>query len=120
MLFVLATFPACAPAVRDHDVASAPPRDRTVRVSARDFGRGVAVRVGDVLVVAPPADYDQWDLAFSSEVLRSLNTENGRRRPPAGGWTSAVMGAGTTDVSLQPFVGQAGTVPRFVVTVTAR
>ena len=120
MLLVVSTASACAPAVRDHDVAAAPSPDSAVRVTARDFGRTIAVRVGDVLIVERPADYDEWDLAYATEVLRSLNTESGRRRPPAAGWTFAVIGAGTTDVALSPWVGQGGTVPRFVVTVTAR
>jgi hypothetical protein len=118
MLLALSTALACAPSVRANDPAT--PSDRTVRLSSRDFGRTVSVQVGDVLVVPRPANFDEWDLAFSNEVLRSLNTGDGRRRPPADGWTFAVVAAGTTDVSLTPFSAQGGNVPRYVVTVTAR
>lgn len=120
MLLAVITTSACAPAMQRAEADPAPDADRTVRLSRRDFGRAVQLRVGDVLVVPRPAEYDEWDLAFAPEVLRSLNTEDGRRRPPADGWTFAVVAAGTTDVSFTPFVGQGGTVPRFVVTVTAR
>ena len=79
------------------------------------------MRVGDVLKVARPADYDEWDLAYSNDVLRSLNTEEGRRRPPADGWTFAVVARGSTDILLTPIVNRGGTpnVPKFVLTVTA-
>lgn len=102
--------------------ATAPSRDRTIRVGQEQFGTTVDVRVGDVLAVAKPANYDEWDVAFSGDVLRSLNSTEGRRRPPADGWTFAVIGRGTTDVSLTPFLPRGGTpnVPRFVVTVTAQ
>lgn len=120
LVLLAAAASGCAPAVRERDVAAAAPRDPSVRITARDFGGTIAVGVGDVLVVERPANYDEWDLAFSAEVLRSLNTESGRRKPPAGGWTFAVTGAGTTDITLTPFVGRGGNVPRFVVTVTAR
>jgi hypothetical protein len=119
MLLALSLASACAPAVRAND-PSAPATDRTVRLSTRDFGHIVTLHVGDVLVVPRPGNFDEWDLAFSTEVLRSLNTEDGRRRPPADGWTFAVVGAGTTDVSFTPFAAGGGAVPRFVVTVTAR
>jgi hypothetical protein len=105
-----------APA-RDHAAA----RERTVRVTAADFGREITVHVGDVLRIARPADYDEWDVAYSSDVLRSLNTDEGRRRPPADGWTFAVIARGSSDISLTPASSEGRTpnVQKFVVTVTA-
>lgn len=99
-----------------------PAVERTVRITASDFGSEVAVRAGDVLRVERPAQYDEWDLAYSTEILRSLNTEEGRRRPPADGWTFAVIARGSTDILLTPSAsgGGAPNVPKFVVTVTAR
>jgi hypothetical protein len=111
---------ACSTAARSVPAAAAP-GERTIHVTRSQFGSEITVRVGDVLKVARPADYDEWDLSFSDDVLRSLNTEAGRRRPPADGWTFAVVACGTTDISLAPFVSRGGTpnVPKFVITVTA-
>jgi hypothetical protein len=111
---------ACSTAARNFPAAAAP-GERTIHVTRSQFGSEITVRVGDVLKVARPADYDEWDLSFSDDVLRSLNTEEGRRHPPADGWTFAVVARGTTDIALAPFVSRGGTpnVPKFVVTVTA-
>jgi hypothetical protein len=100
----------------------APAPDRTVRVAAAQFGTEITVRVGDVLVVERPANYEEWDVAFSSDVLRSLNTDQGRRTPPANGWTFAVVGIGSTDLTFTPHLPKVGTpnVPRFAVTVTVQ
>lgn len=119
LLAVLST--SCASAVQATRTSDYVDADRTVRVTRDRFGGSVDVRVGDVLVVERPADYDEWSLAFSTEVLRSLNTEEGRRRPPADGWTFAVIAKGTTDLAITPYVPRGGTpnVPKFVVTVTA-
>ena len=122
-LIVLAVsmFAACAPAARAQRDSRAAP-DRTVRVSENDFGTVIDVRVGDLLKVAMPADYAEWDVAFSSDVLRSLNTDSGRRHPPADGWTFAVVAVGTTDIAVTPRISGSGTpnVPKFVITVAAR
>jgi hypothetical protein len=101
---------------------TAPSADRTIRIGPGQFGTTVTVRVGDVLAVERPANYDEWDVAFSGDVLRSLNSAEGRRRPPADGWTFAVIARGTTDLSLTPFIPRGGTpnVPRFVVTVLSQ
>jgi hypothetical protein len=98
------------------------PPERTVRLGAGDFGRDISVRVGDVLRVDRPANFDEWDVAYAAEVLRSLNTDEGRRRPPADGWTFAVIARGTTDLLLTPIVSRGGTpnVPKFTVTITAQ
>jgi hypothetical protein len=120
-LLLLSLTAGCTTAARTHE-SSTPATDRTVHIDQKDFGTEVFVRVGDVLAVARPASYDEWNLAFSTDVLRSLNTEEGRRRPPANGWTFAVVGRGTTDLALTPFAPRGGTpnVPRFLVTVTAQ
>lgn len=120
-LILSITGAGCSMAARTRD-ASAPTADRTVRITTTQFGTEVTVKVGDVLVVERPANFDEWDLAFSSEVLKSLNTTEGRRTPPANGWTFAVIAHGTTDLTLTPQVAKGGTpnVPRFVVTVTAQ
>ena len=115
---------ACSTAARarDNGAATAHAAERTVRVRAEDFGGEVRVRVGDVLRVERPADYDEWAIAYSSDVLRSLNTEQGRRRPPEDGWTFAVVARGSTDLSATPVPATGGTpnVPKFVVTITAQ
>lgn len=111
----------CSTVSRARESAPTPP-ERTVRLGARDFGRNITVRVGDVLRVDRPANYDEWDVAYAAEVLRALNTDEGRRRPPADGWTFAVVARGTTDLLLTPIVSLGGTpnVPKFVVTITAQ
>jgi hypothetical protein len=118
LLFMVAV--GCSSAARNVPTAAAP-GERTIHVTRTQFGSEITVRVGDVLKVPRPADYDEWDLAYSNDVLRSLNSEEGRRRPPADGWTFAVVARGTTDISLTPFVTRGGTpnVPKFVLTVTA-
>ena len=101
--------------------ATAPTAGRTVRITASQFGSDVMVRVGDVLKVERPADHDTWTVDFAREILRSLNTAEGRRTPPPDGWTFAVVGSGTTDLVFTAHVSRGGTpnVPRFVVSITA-
>jgi hypothetical protein len=101
--------------------AVAPAAGRTIRVSAAQFGTSIMVRVGDVLKIARPASHETWTLDFSRDVLRSLNTEEGRRTPPADGWTFAVVGTGTTDLAATAHSPRGGTgnVPRFVLSITA-
>jgi hypothetical protein len=121
MLIVSLAAAGCTAAARAPE-ASTPAPGRTVRVTAAQFGPKVTVRVGDVLKIEPPAPFDRWTLDFSREVLRSLNTEEGRRTPPADGWTFAVVGAGTTDLAFTAHTSQGGTpnVPRFVLSITAQ
>ena len=111
----------CSTVSRTRDNVPVPP-ERTVRIEAQDFGKDITVRVGDVLRVDRPANYDEWDIAYAAEVLRSLNTDEGRREPPIDGWTFAVVARGTTDLLLTPVVSRGGTpnVPKFVVTITAQ
>jgi hypothetical protein len=101
--------------------AAAPVAGRTVRVTAAQFGSGITVHVGDVLKVERPADYGTWTVDYSQDILRSLNTAEGRRTPPPDGWTFAVVGTGTTDVVFTAHVTQGGTpnVPRFVLSITS-
>jgi hypothetical protein len=100
--------------------AVAPARGRTVRVSASQFASPVTVRVGDVLKVQRPAEFDRWTVDFSRDVLRSLNTAEGRRTPPADGWTFAVVGSGTTDLvfTAHPPTGTSPSNPRFILSIT--
>jgi hypothetical protein len=111
----------CSTMSHTRDSAPLPP-ERTVRIEAQDFGKDITVRVGDVLRVDRPANYEQWDVAYADDVLRSLNTDEGRRQPPADGWTFAVVARGTTDLLLTPIISRGGTpnVPKFVVTITAQ
>ena len=121
LLFVLSIAGAsCTMAARAPGTAAG--ADRTSRISASQFGSDVSVRVGDVLVVERPAEYDEWNVDFSGDVVRSLNTEEGRRKPPPDGWTFAVIARGTTDLAFTPHLSRGGTpnVPRFVITVTAK
>jgi hypothetical protein len=101
--------------------AAAPAPGRTVRVTASQFGSPVSVRVGDVLKVERPADYEGWTVDFSRAVLRSLNTDEGRRTPPADGWTFAVVGSGTTELVLSAQSPRGPTAPRrrFVLSIVA-
>ena len=111
---------ACSTAAARPD-AVAPAAGRTIRVSASQFGSSIRVRVGDVLKVPRPANHDAWTLDFSRDVLRSLNTDEGRRTPPTDGWTFAVVGTGTTELAVTAHGSGSGTpnVPRFVLSITA-
>jgi hypothetical protein len=102
--------------------AAAPAAGRTVRVAASQFGSAITVRVGDVLKVERPAAFETWTVDFSRDVLRSLNTEEGLRTPPADGWTFAVVGAGTTDLVVTAHPEKGGgtpNTPRFILSITA-
>ena len=120
MLIVSFAAAGCTAAARAPEAS--PARGRTVRVTAAQFGPTVVVRVGDVLKVERPAPFERWTVDFSRDVLRSLNTDEGRRTPPPDGWTFAVVGAGTTDLAFTAHTSQGGTpnVPRFVLAVTAQ
>lgn len=111
---------SCALAPRSQEVASRP-AERTVHIAASQFGSTVTVAVGDVLKVQRPASYNEWSVDFSHDVLRSLNTEEGRRNPPGDGWTFAVVRRGTSDIAVTPApTGGTPNVPRFIVTVSAQ
>jgi hypothetical protein len=120
VIFLTIAGPACTVAAGRPD-AVAPSRGRTVRVAASQFGSGITVRVGDVLKVERPAEFDTWTVDFSRDVLRSLNTDEGRRTPPADGWTFAVVGVGTTDLvfTAHPAAGGTPSNPRFTLSITA-
>ena len=92
-----------------------------MRVAASQFGSAITVRVGDVLKVERPADFETWTVDFSRDVLRSLNTEEGRRTPPPDGWTFAVVGTGTTDLAFTAHGPSGGrpSNPRFTISITA-
>ena len=118
---VVLSIAACGCRAAAAPEAAAPARGRTVRVTASQFGTSISVRVGDVLKIERPAEYDTWTVDFSSDVLRSLNTAEGRRTPPPDGWTFAVVGAGITDLVFTAHPSRGGTpnVPRFVLAITA-
>ena len=117
LTLVLTTAAGCSLAVGSSDTA-APAPGRTVRVSSGEIGSTIRVRVGDVLKVERPANYDAWNVEFSRGVLRSLNTNEGRRTPPADGWTFAVVASGSTQIVFTP-EGARGNTRRFLLTIDA-
>lgn len=120
-LFVVLMFASGCTVAAGRPDAVAPARGRTVSVSAAQFASPITVRVGDVLKVERPAEFDSWTVDFSRDVLRSLNTAEGRRRPPPDGWTFAVVGSGTTDLvfTAHPATGTSPSNPRFILSITA-
>ena len=120
MLLLVVYLSACVPAAHSTREPADAGRERTVRITEREFGTEVTVSIGDILAVSRPADFAEWDVAFASEVLRSLDTAADRRRPPATGWRFEAIDEGTTDIAFTAYVAGRGNVPRYIVTITVR
>jgi hypothetical protein len=100
---------------------SASTSGREIVVSAEQWGRGVSARVGDVIRVAPPASYDEWNVHASSDVIRALDSAERQRRPGSEGWRFESVRTGTAELSFVPFVGDgAPSQPRFTLSVVVQ
>jgi hypothetical protein len=84
-------------------------------IAPGDFGGSVSVRVGDVLVVRPPMNAAQWQVAYDSVFLEFQGTSDNLSHPDANGWTFHVVRAGETSLTVTPVMRGGPNPPRFSV-----
>jgi hypothetical protein len=84
-------------------------------IAPGDFGGSVSVRVGDVLVVRPPMNAAQWQVAYDSAFLEFQGTPDNLSHPDANGWTFHVVRAGETSLTVTPVMRGGPNPPRFSV-----
>ena len=94
--------------------ASASPAAERI-VAPADFGGSVSVRVGDVLVVRPPMNAAQWQVAYDSAFLEFQGTSDNLSHPDANGWTFHVVRTGETSLTVTPVMRGGPNPPRFSV-----
>jgi hypothetical protein len=117
-------------ACRSGDAALAAPSNhadtREVIVRGPQWAQGVTVSPQDVLIVPPPARYDEWRVQIASDAIVRLLTSGDRvRRPGADGWRLEAVDRGHTTVTFIPFVplgkeSSAPNEPHFTLRVTVR
>jgi hypothetical protein len=101
------------------------PASHEITVNGRNWAQGVTVSLHDILIVAPPARYDEWRVHPSSDdIVRVVNSDRARR-PGAAGWRLEAVGRGRTTVTFVPFVpsgetSSASNEPRFTLRVTVQ
>jgi len=87
-------------------------------INAADFGTVVNARRGDVVVVRPPMNADEWQVLFDETILASAVTPDERRHPGADGWRFTVIGTGDADLTFTAVFHAGGpNPPRFSVTL---
>lgn len=117
---------ACGSTTHGLAARTAHPASHLIAVSGSAWAQGVAVSLHDVLLVAPPARYDEWRVhPLGDSVVRCLTAGDRVRRPGAAGWRIEAIGRGTTAVTFVPFVlsgetASAPNEPRFILRVTVR
>jgi hypothetical protein len=84
-------------------------------VAPGDFGGSVTVKVGDVLVVRPPMNASQWQVAYDTAFLEFQGTPDTLAHPDANGWTFHVVRAGETSLTVTPVMRGGPNPPRFSV-----
>ena len=82
-----------------------------------DFGHIVNVRAGDVIVVRPPMDAAEWQVAFDKAFLEYQGTAESLHSPGAGGWRFHAVRAGDAALTLTPVSRGGANPPRFTVTL---
>jgi hypothetical protein len=101
---VIAVLACCAAAAAPTaPTADASGREIVVRGSA--WAQGVIVSRHDILIVPPPAHYDEWRVHIPDDaVVRLLTTGDRVRRPTADGWRLEAVGVGETTVEFVAIV----------------
>jgi hypothetical protein len=117
-------------ACRSAEVAIAAPAargdGRQITVRGALWAQGVTVSPHDVLIVPPPARYDEWRVQIGSDaIVRLLTAADRVRRPGADGWRLEAVARGETTVAFVPFVpfGKESSTPnepRFTLRVMVR
>jgi hypothetical protein len=88
---------ACRPLVV---VPSAQPGE--VAVTPSPAGEVVNVTVGQTVLVRRPADFSEWQVDYSTAVVRALTPPDRMRTPDADGWKLKAIASGETDVTVTP------------------
>lgn len=86
-------------------------------IAPGDFGGSVSVHVGDVLVVRPPMNAAEWQVAYDSAFLEFQGTSDNLSHPDANGWTFHVVRAGETSLTVTPVMRGGPNPPRFSVDI---
>jgi hypothetical protein len=115
---------------RSADDAIAAPTPRTssheIVVRGSQWAQGVTVSLNDILIVPPPARYDEWRVRIANDAIVRLLTSGDRlRRPGSEGWRLEAVGRGETTVVFVPFVpfgkeSSAPNEPQFTLKVAVR
>jgi hypothetical protein len=87
---------------------------RKIVVSGQQWARGVTVSRHDMLIVQPPAHYEEWRVhAAPADVVRLQTTGDRVRRPGTDGWQFEAATRGTAVITFTPFVpsGENSSVP---------
>jgi hypothetical protein len=71
-------------------------------VIIRSFGQVVTVQVRQTLRVARPADFSDWQVDYSSDVLKALTPPDQMRSPGPDGWRFQAIARGETDLVVTP------------------
>jgi hypothetical protein len=82
-------------------------------VAPGDFGGSISVRVGDALIVRPPMNAAQWQVAYDSAFLDFQGTTDDLAHPDDKGWTFRVVSAGDTSLTVTPVMRGGPNPPRF-------
>ena len=87
-------------------------------IGSGDFGTVVNVRRGDVVVVRPPMNADEWQVLFDESILSIAATPDERRHPGADGWRFTVVGTGDAELTFTAVFHAGGpNPPRFSLTL---
>jgi len=95
-------------------------------VRGSHWARGITADIHDILIVPPPARYDEWRVRIADDTVVRLVTEGDRvRRPGSDGWRLEAVGRGETTVTFVPFVrsrqqSSEPNEPHFTLRVTVR
>ena len=109
-------------------VAAPTPQSRghEITVTGAKWAQGITISVHDILVIPPPASYDQWRVhAANRNILRLLTKGDRVRRPGTRGWRFEAIGRGATTITFVPFVpsgesSSAPNEPKFTLRVTVQ
>lgn len=109
-------------------IARADTSSQIVMITPDRFGSKIIVAVNDTLAISRPAEFDEWHVEYSDEVLVPLMSDDQRRRPGKGEWHFRVVAAGQTDLVFKARItsspdgepSKSPAPPRFVVTIIAK
>jgi predicted secreted protein len=94
-----------------------PPAD--VRITASQAGSIVEIVRGRTFSIERPANFTEWRVDFSEDVVTMLTSASERRSPGAGGWRFRAAAAGDTDITITPLTTGAAP-PSFVFTIKVK
>jgi predicted secreted protein len=75
-----------------------PPAD--VRIAASQAGTTVEIVRGRTFSIERPANFPEWRVDFSEDIVTMLTSASERRSPGAGGWRFRAVASGDTDITI--------------------